>query len=73
MQQRSDALELSADGEVRAVRRDYGGMLDTTKQILRREGIEGFFKGMIPNAIRVAPGAAITFVTYEAVLEWLTE
>lgn len=70
MQQRADALELTADGDVKAVRREYMGLADTTKRIWRNEGLSGFFKGVIPNAIRVAPGAAITFVVYEAVMDW---
>ena len=71
MQQRSDALELNAEGEIKAVRRNYSGMLDTARQMHAREGMSGFFKGMIPNTIRVIPGAAITFVVYEAVTDWL--
>jgi hypothetical protein len=31
--------------------------------------IGGFFKGGIPNAIRVAPNAVITFATYESVMD----
>jgi solute carrier family 25 folate transporter 32 len=71
MQQRSDALEFTADGEVRAVRRDYRGLFSTIKRVFRQEGFVGFFKGCIPNAIRVAPGAAITFVVYEALMDYL--
>jgi solute carrier family 25 folate transporter 32 len=71
MQQRSDALEFTADGEVRAVRRDYKGLFSTIKRVFRQEGFVGFFKGCIPNAIRVAPGAAITFVVYEALMDYL--
>jgi hypothetical protein len=72
MQQRADSLELTTEGEVRAVKRNYGGMTDTAKQILKREGPSAFFKGLLPNAIRVAPGAAITFVVYESVMDWLS-
>jgi len=69
MQQRSDSLELTPDGEVRPVKREYGGLLATAQRMWQREGISGFFKGCIPNAIRVAPGAAITFVTYETIMD----
>ena len=34
----------------------------------RIEGIRGFFKGCWPNALRVAPSAALTFWTYEVVV-----
>ena len=29
------------------------------------EGITGFYKGMLPNLLKVAPSVAIAFVTYE--------
>lgn len=71
MQQRVDSVELTAEGEVSAVKRNYQGMIHTTQKILRREGAAGFFKGVVPNSIRVAPGAAVTFVVYEGVLDFL--
>lgn len=70
MQQRSDSLEFTSDGEIRAVKRQYTGMLQTGRRMLEKEGLFGFFKGCIPNALRVAPGAAITFVTYESVMDF---
>jgi len=39
------------------------------EKIWQQEGLWGFFKGSIPNAMRVAPGAAITFVVYETILD----
>lgn len=73
MQQRADALEILADGRLEAVRRDYSGLVETLRRMWRAEGIAGFFKGCIPNAIRVAPGAAITFVIYEGLMDLLTK
>jgi len=35
--------------------------------ILKTEGIRGFYKGMLPNLLKVAPSVAIVFVTYEFV------
>jgi hypothetical protein len=32
---------------------------------LRDEGITGFYKGIVPNLIRVVPATALTFVVYE--------
>lgn len=71
LQQRSQSLELMANGEIKAVHREYVGMLATGKTLWQREGVTGFFKGAIPNALRVAPGAAVTFVVYESVLGFL--
>lgn len=71
MQQRSEFVELSSDGEVRVVKRDYNGVLRTIEKVWRKEGIGGFFKGAIPNALRVAPSAALTFVVYELTVDLL--
>ena len=71
LQQRSEALEVTSTGELRVAKRDYVGLVDTTRKIFQKEGITGFFKGCIPNAVRVAPGAALTFVVYESVMDML--
>lgn len=62
---------MTGDGEVRATYRRYRGIIDAGQAMWRREGLSGFFKGLIPNALRVAPAAAITFVVYESVLDFL--
>jgi hypothetical protein len=31
----------------------------------RAEGVPGFFKGLVPNTLRVVPNAAVTFIVYE--------
>jgi solute carrier family 25 folate transporter 32 len=48
-------------------------VFDCVKRIVRNEGVSGFFKGCLTNAIRVAPSAAITFVVYEWVLDVLSD
>ena len=40
--------------------------------ILRNEGVLGFFRGVFPNALKVAPAAALTFLVYEECLKFLT-
>lgn len=64
-------MEISTSGEVQIVKREYHGVVDCATKIWKREGVIGFFKGGIANAIRVAPSAAITFVVYETVTESL--
>lgn len=39
--------------------------------LLRNEGASGFYKGIIPNIIRVTPACCITFVVYENVSAFL--
>jgi len=71
LQQASHSLELTVDGEVRSVRREYSGFVSTVVKMWRTEGPRSFFNGIIPNAVRVAPSAAITFVVYEGAVDFL--
>jgi hypothetical protein len=41
------------------------------RTILRREGVGGLYKGLLPNVLRVMPQSAITFLVYEKVMELL--
>jgi solute carrier family 25 (mitochondrial folate transporter), member 32 len=74
MQQRMNSLDLAEDQSVRLVQRGdaYATLWRTMRTIYTHEGWSGFFKGCFTNALRVAPGAAITFVVYEAVTDALT-
>lgn len=72
LQQRAESLEITPEGNVRAVKRDYRGVVSTVGKMWKQEGFAGFFRGCIPNAIRVAPGSAITFLVYESVMDALT-
>mmetsp|Transcript_16239 Transcript_16239/g.44968 ORF Transcript_16239/g.44968 Transcript_16239/m.44968 type:complete len:383 (+) Transcript_16239:180-1328(+) len=71
IQQPSSSIELTNTGDVRVVRRNYAGLVSTMQKMWRQEGISCFFKGAIPNAVRVAPNAAVTFLVYESVLDIL--
>nr|XP_046170682.1 mitochondrial folate transporter/carrier-like [Oncorhynchus gorbuscha] len=50
----------------------YNGVLDVVRRTWRNEGAVGFYKGMVPNLIRVTPACCITFVVYENVSRFLT-
>jgi uncharacterized membrane protein YgcG len=39
------------------------------RQIWRYEGALGFFKGCVPNVLKTAPSAAVTFVVYEECMQ----
>ena len=71
LQQRADAVDIGQDGKIRVKRREYNGVAACCSKIYRNEGVLGFFKGCVPNALRVAPSSAITFVVYEAVMDAL--
>ena len=49
----------------------YRGMVDCVLKITRQEGIMGYFRGIVPNALKVAPQAALTFVLYEEAMKLL--
>lgn len=46
-------------------------MLYLSDFIRRNEGLLGFYKGVVPNLIRVTPACCITFVVYENVSSFL--
>ncbi|XP_065018391.1 calcium-dependent mitochondrial ATP-magnesium/phosphate carrier protein 2-like isoform X5 [Musa acuminata AAA Group] len=43
----------------------YNGMSDVFWKTLRNEGFSGFYKGIIPNLLKVMPSASITYLVYE--------
>lgn len=49
----------------------YDGVFDVVRKTLQREGPGGFYKGIIPNVLRVMPQSAITFLVYERVMQVL--
>ncbi|KAJ8353777.1 hypothetical protein SKAU_G00213440 [Synaphobranchus kaupii] len=49
----------------------YNGAIDMIKRTWRNEGAIGFYKGMVPNLLRVTPACCITFVVYENVSHFL--
>lgn len=47
----------------------YKGTLDVFKKTLAMEGVKGFYKGLVPALIKVAPAAAIQFTAYDLLRE----
>jgi len=43
----------------------YGNTFIAVKSMWRQEGWRGFYKGLIPNYLKVVPAISISFVTYE--------
>jgi solute carrier family 25 phosphate transporter 23/24/25/41 len=35
------------------------------KKTLAHEGLRGFYKGLVPNLLKVVPAASITYLVYE--------
>ncbi|CAG8499797.1 13738_t:CDS:2, partial [Cetraspora pellucida] len=49
----------------------YHNTWDALTQLLKREGIRGLYKGMVPNYLKVAPAISVSFVTYEACKDFM--
>jgi solute carrier family 25 (mitochondrial folate transporter), member 32 len=49
----------------------YMGVLHCIRRTAIEEGLRGFFRGLVPSALRVAPASALTFVVYEETLKIL--
>lgn len=51
----------------------YNGIQHCISQIWKYEGWKGFYKGLVPNLLRVTPATMITFLTYENMSNFLIE
>lgn len=51
--------------------KEYSGLLEVIKRTWRYEGFKGFYKGIVPNLLKVTPATAITFVVYEKMSNYL--
>jgi len=49
----------------------YTGAIDALRGIIRAEGVQGLYRGLWPNLLKVAPSIATSFFTYELVKEYL--
>lgn len=43
----------------------YKGIFDAIKIIASQEGFRGFYKGIVPNLLKVAPSMASSFLSFE--------
>ncbi|GMM29886.1 Ca(2+)-binding ATP:ADP antiporter [Martiniozyma asiatica (nom. inval.)] len=43
----------------------YTGFFDVAKQTIHREGVQGLFKGLVPNLAKVVPAVSISYLMYE--------
>lgn len=45
----------------------YGNIGETIIKTWKREGLKGYYKGLVPSILRVLPATCITFIIYEKV------
>ncbi|ETV66723.1 hypothetical protein H257_16824 [Aphanomyces astaci] len=53
--------------------KQYTGTWDAVRSIYQSEGVVGFYKGLVPNSVKVIPSIAVMFVTNEALKRYLME
>ncbi|RDB22317.1 Mitochondrial substrate carrier family protein W [Hypsizygus marmoreus] len=68
-QRRPLADDLSSDGMVKQHVR--GGIIYTTRKLVRKEGWTGLYRGLSINLIRTVPNSAVTMLTYELLMRHL--
>lgn len=62
--------ESSSDGMVKSHPR--GGIIYTTRKLIRKEGWASLYKGLSINLIRTVPNSAVTMLTYELLMRYLS-
>jgi solute carrier family 25 (mitochondrial folate transporter), member 32 len=71
LQQRQTTVSPILSSEVTITSRGYHSTWDCMLSMYRQDGLRSFYRGIVPNAIKVAPGAAVTFLVYEECLKIL--
>ncbi|KAK9696802.1 hypothetical protein K7432_012276 [Basidiobolus ranarum] len=51
----------------------YDGVFDVVKRTYGREGISGFYRGLMPTLIKVIPAVSISYVIYEKARKFMDE
>mmetsp|Transcript_5121 Transcript_5121/g.10787 ORF Transcript_5121/g.10787 Transcript_5121/m.10787 type:complete len:295 (+) Transcript_5121:154-1038(+) len=49
----------------------YSSTLDCFSQILKKEGVMGYYKGVGPRLMRVVPGQGVIFMSFEGIQDWV--
>jgi len=73
MQQRREAETSDANAPLRKRAPPYDSFSRSLRDIVRREGASGLYKGMVPNVLRTLPSSGVTFMVYESVRSFLGE
>jgi solute carrier family 25 citrate transporter 1 len=45
----------------------YRNTFDCARQIMKREGVFGFYAGIVPRLGRVIPGQGVIFMSYDSI------
>ena len=58
---------ISDSFNIECLKKQYKSLSQSCVVIAKEEGIKALWKGITPRLLRIMPGQAITFMTYEAV------
>lgn len=51
----------------------YKSIWDAIKLIATQEGFKGFYKGIVPNLLKVAPSMAASFLSFEVTRDFFVQ
>ena len=51
----------------------YKSIFDAIKIIATQEGFRGFYKGIVPNLLKVAPSMASSFLSFEVTRDFFVQ
>ncbi|KAF9404134.1 hypothetical protein BGZ94_004345 [Podila epigama] len=66
-----DLVKSVIQKEVLATQPKYSGALDCARDIVRREGVRGLYRGLSVTCYRAIPIHSLNFLVYEAVLDYV--
>jgi len=69
-QRRPIADDMSSDGMIK--RHPRGGIIYTTRKLIAKEGGTSLYKGLSVNLLRTVPNSAVTMLTYEMLMRYLS-
>ncbi|KAG9018803.1 hypothetical protein FRB90_009454 [Tulasnella sp. 427] len=71
LRRKMQVVGMKASSGVGSLGHKYNGAWDAIAVTIRTEGIQGMYRGLWPNLLKVAPSIATSFFTYELVKEAL--
>jgi len=51
---------------------EYTGLVDCAKKTYQLDGLRGFYRGLIPNTLKVVPAVSMSYVVYETACNYLS-
>ncbi|KAK2465724.1 hypothetical protein APHAL10511_002268 [Amanita phalloides] len=66
--ERRPLSDVSSDGMIKP----WGGIVHSTRKLIRKEGWTGLYKGLSVNLLRTVPNSAVTMLTYELLMRHLS-